>query len=267
MTSQISFLPMLDALEKPEPLYVTIERKSKAICDELWAKHGGNVREYVAECVDRFQKESLPWYDLRDDDRAQYDDVVGECFACGKPITAREICDVDAINYSWKRKDGKNIDAYVHYNDTCTQSHVMNTNKFHEAYLRLTGYTDEEYIQNLKKEQPSVFEARVRAGMYDEEGNRLHGEDWCSLTLKDKQKKAKEISRSFITEGWKEVPKEERKNAWNEKNGWIDERSMDAMEPRVGTRYFMIDVKSLTWKCFFKKGAKPCEKFEPRSKK
>ena len=103
---------MLDEMEKPEPLHVRVKRRAEAICNELWNKHKGNVREYVAECVDRFAKENLPWYDLREDDRVQYDDVVGECFSCGKPITARDICKVSAIHYTWVRKDGKNINAY-----------------------------------------------------------------------------------------------------------------------------------------------------------
>lgn len=179
--------------ENPVPLYVQVQRKEKAICDELWAKHNGNVKEYVEECVDRFEKENLPWYDLREDDRVQYDDVVGECFSCGKPITARDICNVDAILYSWKRKDGKNIDAYVHYNEYCATKSVNDHEKFHDVYLRLTGYTDEEYIQNLKLEQPSVFEARVKAGMYDEEGHRLHPEGWLCQPRK-KKRKAKEVA-------------------------------------------------------------------------
>lgn len=187
MTDQISFLPMLDKMEKPEPLHVKVKRMAEAICGKLWDKHNGNIREYVEECVDRFAKENLPWYDLREDDRVQYDDVVGECFSCGKPITARDICNVDAINYTWVRKDGKNINAYVHYNEVCTIKSVMDYDEFHDVYLRLTGYTDEEYIQNMKRDQPSVFYARVKAGMYDEEGHRLHPEGWLSQPKRKKR--------------------------------------------------------------------------------
>ena len=47
MTDQISFLPMLDDAE--EPLHVKVKRRADAISNELWNKHKGNVREYVAE--------------------------------------------------------------------------------------------------------------------------------------------------------------------------------------------------------------------------
>lgn len=193
MTDQISFLPMLDEMDKPEPLHVKVKRMAEAILCELWDKHKGNVREYVAECVDRFAKEKLPWYDLREDDRVQYDDVVGECFSCGKPITARDICNVDAINYTWVRKDGKKINAYVHYNGVCTIKSVMDYEEFHKVYLRFTGYTDEEYIRKIMRDNPSVFYARVKAGMYDEEGNRLHPEGWLCQP-KMKKRKAKGVA-------------------------------------------------------------------------
>ena len=173
-----------------EPLYVICERKAEAICNELWAKYRGNVREYVAECVDRFVKAGIYWYDLREDDRVDYEDVIGECFCCGKPITAREICNVDAIEYSWKRKDGRHINAYVHYSGECIQKKVMNSDEFHKVYLRLTGYTDEEYIQNLKKEQPSVFQMRVQLGYYDEEGHRLQPEGFAT----DKKSKRRKVA-------------------------------------------------------------------------
>lgn len=75
----------------------------------------------------------------------------------------------------------------------------------------------------------------------------------CLPCYEKKRKKAEEIARSFCAEGWKEVPEKEKENAIYEINGWIDERNMDAMEPRKGTRFFMIDIKSLTWKFFFKK--------------
>ena len=61
------------------------------------------------------------------------------------------------------------------------------------------------------------------------------------------------IKKSFLAEGWKEVPVKERKNAEKEIKGWIDERNMVPMEPRKGTRYFLIDSETLTWKFFFKR--------------
>lgn len=77
----------------------------------------------------------------------------------------------------------------------------------------------------------------------------------CLPCYEKKRKKSEEIARGFISEGWKEVPDKEKESAMHEKNGWVDERNMDAFEPRKGTRFFLIDVKSLTWKCYFKRSA------------
>ena len=71
--------------------------------------------------------------------------------------------------------------------------------------------------------------------------------------MKYASQKSEEIARWFIAEGWKEVPDKEKESAMHEQNGWIEERNMDAFEPRKGTRFFLIDIKSLTWKCYFKR--------------
>lgn len=65
---------------------------------------------------------------------------------------------------------------------------------------------------------------------------------------------AEEIARGFKAEGYKEIPENERENAMYCLDGWIDERDMPAMEPRKGTRYYLIDVMNLTWRFFFRKG-------------
>jgi hypothetical protein len=75
----------------------------------------------------------------------------------------------------------------------------------------------------------------------------------CLPCYEKKRKKSEKIARRFIAEGWKEVPDKEKESAMHEQNGWIDERNMDAFEPRKGTRFFLIDIKSLTWKCYFKR--------------
>lgn len=75
----------------------------------------------------------------------------------------------------------------------------------------------------------------------------------CGPCYEKNLKKAEEITRSFKAEGYKEIPENERENEMYCLGGWIDERDMPAMEPRVGTRYFLIDVMNLTWRFFFKK--------------
>lgn len=82
----------------------------------------------------------------------------------------------------------------------------------------------------------------------------LYG-DICGVCYENNRKKADEIARRFKAEGWKEVPEKERENATYSLGEWIDERDMDNFEPRVGTRYFLIDVRHLTWRCFFRKEA------------
>lgn len=82
----------------------------------------------------------------------------------------------------------------------------------------------------------------------------------CLPCFEKKRKKSEEIARGFIAEGWKEVPDKEKESAMHEQNGWIEERNMDAFEPRKGTRFFLIDIKSLTWKCYFKRACDRIEK-------
>jgi len=68
-----------------------------------------------------------------------------------------------------------------------------------------------------------------------------------------KSRASEEIKKSFLAEGWKEVPVKERKDAEKEIKGWIDERNMALMETQKGTRYFLIDSETLTWKFYFKR--------------
>lgn len=76
----------------------------------------------------------------------------------------------------------------------------------------------------------------------------------CLPCYEKKVAKAEKIARGFTAEGWKQVPENEIENAKYELGGWIDETKMDEIEPRKGTRFFLIDIKSLTWKFFFRKG-------------
>lgn len=167
----ISLLPALDSTLHTE--YDDRERKEREIMDEEWAKANGNTLAYVAACVDRFDKELHFPYDLRDDDRVQYDDVVGHCFLCGKAITARDVCKVYALTYTWERKDGTTIEAYECFGEHACREPIVTTcdctdTAFHEAYLRLTGYTEKEYREKLKLESPTVYAARVASGIYKE---------------------------------------------------------------------------------------------------
>lgn len=171
---QLSFLPLLDE-RKGENLHGRIERERMEFCDVAWKKANGDLVAYVRECV----ANTSIMYDERDDVRLQDDDVIDHCFVCGRPITAGDMRRVDAISYSWKCKDGTIVSPRCCWgNENCNAEKGDNPfgcedAGFHDHYLRITGFTDEEYIQDLKQNQPSVFAARVKAGMYTEEGRRL----------------------------------------------------------------------------------------------
>jgi hypothetical protein len=112
-------------------------------------------------------------------------------------------------------------------------------------------------VGNDKKMQKLMREAMDKMEKCAECGKKwrwLYG-DICGVCYEKNRKKADEIARGFKAEGWKEVPDNERENATYSLGGCIDERDMPAMEPRVGTRYFLIDVRHLTWRFFFRKGA------------
>ena len=74
----------------------------------------------------------------------------------------------------------------------------------------------------------------------------------CGPCFEKNLKKSEEIAQKFKAEGYKEIPENERENAMYCLNGWINERDMPEMEPRKGTRYFLIDVMRLTWRFFFR---------------
>lgn len=167
MNEQLSFIQMLDPRDTS---FEDNERIAEQICDEEFERADGDIVKYVAACVDRFDKELPFHYDIRDDDRVRNEDVVGKCFFCGRDVTAQDVRRVDVVTYIWERKDGTTIEAYECFGSLACRKPVVicdspNT-AFHEAYLRLTGYTEKEYREKLKQESPTVYAARVASGIY-----------------------------------------------------------------------------------------------------
>lgn len=115
--------------------------------------------EYVVRQIN-----SQEHYDLRDDDEINDDDVVGHCMVCGKDVTKRDICNVDAVQYTWRHKDGHWFEAYQCWG----KGHCAPTD---DDYERLCGLTHEEHIERIRLEQPSVYAARKALGWagYDKE--------------------------------------------------------------------------------------------------
>lgn len=160
-------------LEPRDTSFEDNERITEQICTEEFERADGDTVAYVAACVARFGRECAFPYDLRDDDRVKNEDVVGHCFLCGKPVTAQDVCLVNAVTYTWEKKDGTTIEAYKCFGKRACREPVVTTcdctdTAFHEAYLRLTGYTEQEYREKLKHDSPTVYAARVAAGIYQE---------------------------------------------------------------------------------------------------
>lgn len=89
--------------------------------------------------------------------------VVGNCFYCGKPVTAGMIRKVRAISYYWTHRNGTPIVA------TCCwgKCDIETEKDIHKYYLMLCGMTEQEYVERLKIKEPSVYKARVNAGFYN----------------------------------------------------------------------------------------------------
>lgn len=177
----ISLLPALDAaMPKEESLYERNQRMANEIMDDEWRKLGDpnalNIREYVRACELRFRKDGLPYnYNERDDEHLDDNDIVGTCFNCGKEITAGDMRHVRAISYSWEHKDGTPVIARCCWSNN--ECHDVLKDPVWKCeyewlrahYLRLCGLTETEYRERLKKEQHTLYAARVASGYYKEE--------------------------------------------------------------------------------------------------
>ena len=172
-TVTISFLPLIDKLEKPHVWLCDKEpttKKEILNAEFLKVFHPGigvpiDWKQYVKNCTLAFHKAGfVERYDERDDDTLDGDEVIDNCFYCGKPITVDMMRHVDAISYSWTHKDGTPVIARCCWGD-CD---VKIERDLHPYYLKLCGLTEQEYRERLKKEQPGVWQARVDAGMYKE---------------------------------------------------------------------------------------------------
>jgi hypothetical protein len=175
----------------------------------------------------------------------------GNCVECDYKIKHPEA----QKKYCRKCIHFRNHDLYDENDHTerCCKLHLEGKDDDEWSYLcrdyidaDILGYKiNEKLIQYAPSGRTSVpcEECRQKARfLYD---------GLCLPCYKKKLQKANEIKRSFEAEGWKEVPEAERENAISG-NCWIDERNMDPMEPRKGTRFFIIDTKQLKWSCYFR---------------
>lgn len=144
------------------------------------------------------------------------------------------------------------------HTECCCKLHMEGKNRGEWSYL----CNDFIKRDTAKQFEEKYAELVKYASLKEKEKCPKCGKKWrflykgiCGPCYEKNLKKADEIARGFKAEGYKEIPENELENAMYCLDGWIDERDMPAMEPRVGTRYFLIDVMNLTWRFFFKKEA------------
>lgn len=194
------------------------------ICPECGEKYAGLVSGGICWECDYLKKHPNAKKQLCSDCvwfryHATYDsNDFSEC-SCRKHLTAK-----DKDDYCYECKDYKKADT---------------AKELDTKYKQLAVYIANKPTQNCKdcgKEYRSLLKEGI-----------------CLPCYEKRLKKADEIIRGFIAEGWEEVAPEDYKSANSETNGWIDERNMDPLEPRKGKRFFTIDKVNLKWRCFFKR--------------
>lgn len=179
----------------------------------------------------------------------------GLCAECDykkkHPEAQKKLCE-DCIHFRYHNLYDENDNT-----ECCCKLHLEGKNRHEWTYL-CKDFVKVDSVEDFDRKYEGLMKYASYKGLEKCEDCgkkfRFTYNGVCLPCYDKKRKKAEEIARGFIAEGWKEVPDNEKNNAMYEQNGWIDERNMDAFEPRKGTRFFLIDVKTLTWKCFFKKG-------------
>lgn len=178
----ISLLPELDKSTpkplRPETLYERCERIGSEIMEREWSRfgnlHDNDCREYVRACELAFDAAGIHRYDERDDENLEDEAIVDHCFNCDRPITAGDMRHVSAISYSWEHKDGSPVTARCCWSNKECHDVIKDpvweceNEWLHAHYLRLCGLTETEYREILKKEQPTVYAARMASGYYKE---------------------------------------------------------------------------------------------------
>jgi len=168
----------------------------------------------------------------------------GNCVECDCKIKHPEA----QKKYCRKCIHFRNHNLYDENNHTecCCKLHLEGTNDDEWSYL-CRDYIDADILGYKINEKLIQYAPSGRTSVPCEECRRKARflyDGLCLPCYEKKLQKANEIKRIFEAEGWKEVPEAERENAISG-NCWIDEQNMEPMEPRKGTRFFIIDTKQL----------------------
>lgn len=180
----------------------------------------------------------------------------GLCVECDfkkkHPEAEKKICE-DCIHFRYHDLYDKNDNT-----SCCCKLHLEGKNRHDWTYL-CKDFVKVDSVEDFDRKYEGLMKYASYKGKEKCEDCgkkfRFTYKGLCLPCYEKKAAKAEEIARGFTAEGLRPVPENERENAKFELGGWTDETKMDATEPRKGTRFFLIDVKSLTWKFFFRKEA------------
>ena len=243
------------------PIHEIMDYEDKKLCVDCWEKEAfvdkDDENDEGKENQDKFKerRDENGWYICPCCGEKVANPVdSGFCAECDykkkHPDAEKKFCD-DCIHFRYHNLYDEND-----HTECCCKKHMSGKN--HREWTFLC----DDYV---KAESVEEIEAKNRDLCTYADSKRMEKcpdckkeflflyDGLCLPCYEKKRKKAEKIAKGFVAEGFKEVPDNESENAMYELNGWIDERNMDATEPRKGTRYFLIDIKHLTWKFLFKK--------------
>ena len=265
ITSDVTeYTTTCETCKREIPTSEIVEHEGKKLCLDCWEKTA--FADEDADEDDEGNQKQDKFKELRDENGWYVCPCCGEKVA--NPVDSGFCAECD---YKKKHPDAqkKYCEQCIHFfyhdlydennhTECCCKLHLEGKNRGEWSYLC------DDFVKCETAEQHEIKRAGLMkyASCKQMEKCAECGKKWrwlygdiCGVCYEKKRKKSDEIARGFKAEGWKEVPEEERENATYSLGGWVDERDMPAMEPRVGTRYFLIDVRHLTWRFFFRKGA------------
>lgn len=247
ITSDVDeYTTVCEVCDREIPTSEILKHEGKKICMDCWEKK---------EFEDEYTDESDGW------------SVCPTCKEKVGSLCKSGLC--AECDYKKKHPDAqkKYCEQCIHFHyhnlydendhtESCCKLHLEGKNRGEWSYLCKDFIKCETVEQHEEKREGLVKYASCK-GL---EKCPKCGKKWrflykgiCGPCYEKNMKKAEEIARQFKAEGYKEIPENERENAMYCLGGWIDERDMPAMEPRAGTRYFLIDVMNLTWRFFFRR--------------
>ena len=247
--SQIKeFTTTCDCCKRQIPTYEILDHDGEKLCMDCWEN-----KEFVDN-----EKEDNDGWSICPICKEKVGQLCksGLCVECDykkkHPEAQKKLCE-DCVHFRFHQLYDEND-----HTECCCKLHLEGKNRHEWTYL-CKDFVKVDSVQDFDRKYEGLMKYASYKGLEKcpecKKKFRFLYDGLCLPCYEKKRKKSEEIARGFIAEGWKEVPDKEKESAMHEQKGWIDERNMDAFEPRKGTRFFLIDIKSLTWKCYFKRSA------------